>query len=1382
MAYEVGALSNSGRSRTPPLRKAYQLEYVAGATPTVPKRGAIRCASVSLGGDEESVTKIYLGTDGGHVLQYNYNHVDTGAYVESLPGAAITGSISSASGFEVGLENSSAGNFLTRSANASFTNTLTSNVTPISSSAPSPRTAPGGSQIGGRSVSLPPLDDFDAQEEGGDPAGEGGEWVGDKGNSSPVPSVSWLTLPEQFLKTGRGHSVDGGREVQTRLPAKLVASRVVTKAGVRSMCVLRAVGRLVVVTLDGHVAVVDEDTLENGVWLSQAKGTVAIAKDLLRGRKHARRATVDGARGRAGDGVGKDGRMLPGRSATCRFVVACQKKLVFFESRQSAGWVAGGVDSRASRGATSWTLSDGSLSVLQEMSCFDGVVDLLWMGESLFLSNRRGYLIYRLREGGGLLPLFSLPADCQDQPLMKAISSMGEAVLTTEKIGVQVDARGQPTGTSLLFDSSPSSLGQSPPFLMAVIGGNSVDVYNRRTGAKVQRLDLPNGLLGEKKKGSSSSSSSSGLGWMLANDDNGSCVIAFNETQVWYARPVALDEQLKELLRRKEYAEAVTLAEESVSEAPVNTSGRSERGGGGDGLSRLAIVQAEVAFLQFFDLCFGKAVDMLLHCSLVEPPELFPFFPQHTARWHQSVPRKRYWSLHPPPQPIEEVVRKGLSAIENGILGHPDDDGTVLMDYDVGNHALDVEEQYVLKAKRAVAQYLKASRPKVTALVEKEGTDTLLARLYIDVGMREEMEVFVSTPNSCVVEELEIPLRQAQWFCALALLFESRGLVHESLQIWDDLGNGRCREAPYGEKDSSFPSFLNPTGDGFATEGKFREGMGSALEVAQRAVGEASRILQSLSDVTAVLKHGEWILREDPALAFAVFTSKQRKKPVPADDILQLLRKSRNDQVYQWYLQHVVMVEGSMDGHLHTELAIMLAGEALQESMSAEDEGEIIPLPADSVVHYQKDSENAVTSHSNGNRSAGGQHGGYKGLKNWVKNSRGGNGVGAVAAAEVPGDDWFGQGRRRQLPNAELGFEMEESNVVKGLGKSYAPSRSHPRMVVNGVVKNNLQLQNLRKGKDLIAPLGGTAQDGDLGSTTSSMLDGVLARDEQRMNQVITWEGGKSSRDRKRGPREWQHEIEERPERQCSEGWTREENGKGGDTAPAGEAGKGFPAEEDGFGDDGLALVSEKRQQLQAFLKFSDRYEIEAVLSFIADTNLWQEQVILNSKQGNHTAALRVLALKLSDLEEAERYCGQYGGPETYKELFEMYLHPGDGRPPLFPAAIGLLNLHGDYLNPIQVLEALSDDLPLHGAVDVISWIMQERVHRQRLGQVVKELNCSKNLLANVALVQQRARYVAMNDERACWSCHARIGTKLFALHPNHDNAIVCYQCFRTTA
>ncbi|KAK4440873.1 Vacuolar sorting protein 3 [Sesamum alatum] len=206
-------------------------------------------------------------------------------------------------------------------------------------------------------------------------------------------------------------------------------------------------------------------------------------------------------------------------------------------------------------------------------------------------------------------------------------------------------------------------------------------------------------------------------------------------------------------------------------------------------------------------------------------------------------------------------------------------------------------------------------------------------------------------------------------------------------------------------------------------------------------------------------------------------------------------------------------------------------------------------------------------------------------------------------------------------------------------------------------------------------------------------------------------------------------------------------------------------------------FASPVRERFQTFLQSSDLYDAEEVLDMIEESELWLEKAILYRRLGQETLVLQILALKLENLEAAEQYCSEIGRPDAYMQLLEMYLDPKDGREPMIKAAVRLLHNHGEMLDPLQVLQKFSPDTPLQVASDTILRILRARHHHHRQGQIVHNLSRALDIDASLARLEQRARHVQINDESICDSCHARLGTKLFAMYP--DDAIVCYKCFR---
>ena len=58
--------------------------------------------------------------------------------------------------------------------------------------------------------------------------------------------------------------------------------------------------------------------------------------------------------------------------------------------------------------------------------------------------------------------------------------------------------------------------------------------------------------------------------------------------------------------------------------------------------------------------------------------------------------------------------------------------------------------------------------------------------------------------------------------------------------------------------------------------------------------------------------------------------------------------------------------------------------------------------------------------------------------------------------------------------------------------------------------------------------------------------------------------------------------------------------------------------------------------------------------------------------------------------------------------------------------------------------------------------------------QIVHNLSRAVDVDARLARLEERSRHVQINDESLCDSCHARLGTKLFAMYP--DDSVVCYK------
>ncbi|XP_038723971.1 vacuolar sorting protein 3-like isoform X1 [Tripterygium wilfordii] len=82
--------------------------------------------------------------------------------------------------------------------------------------------------------------------------------------------------------------------------------------------------------------------------------------------------------------------------------------------------------------------------------------------------------------------------------------------------------------------------------------------------------------------------------------------------------------------------------------------------------------------------------------------------------------------------------------------------------------------------------------------------------------------------------------------------------------------------------------------------------------------------------------------------------------------------------------------------------------------------------------------------------------------------------------------------------------------------------------------------------------------------------------------------------------------------------------------------------------------------------------------------------------------------------------------------------------------------------------------MPLQLASDTILRMFRARIHHHRQGQIMHNLSHAIDVDTRLARMEERSRHVQINDDSLCDSCHARLGTKLFAMYP--DDTVVCYK------
>ncbi|KAL9685106.1 hypothetical protein QQ045_022553 [Rhodiola kirilowii] len=758
----------------------------------------------------------------------------------------------------------------------------------------------------------------------------------------------------------------------------------------------------------------------------------------------------------------------------------------------------------------------GTVVVLKEIQCVDGISTVVWIDDYIIVGTSNGYSVISCVNGQSSL-IFSFP-DPTSRPLLKLLQKDYKVLLLVDNVGIVVHPNGNPVGGSLVFHGVPDSVGELSSYLVSVTDGR-MELYKSKSGSRVQTAYI----------------AAEGAGrCVVANQEDGEGKLLFVATtsKVICYRKIPSDEQIKDLLRKKSFNEAVCLVEELELEGEMTK-------------EMLSSVHAQVGFLLLFDLHFKEAIDHFLKSETMHPAEVFPFIMRDPNRWSLLVPRNRYWGLHRPPAPLEDVVDDGIAAIQRAIFLKKAGVETAIDEKFLRTppNRSDLLEDGI----KNFIRYLEASRKRELTSSEREGVDTLLMYLYRALNRVDDMETLASSENYCVVEELETLLDESGHLRTLAFLYASKGISTKALSIWRTLA-----------RNYSSGLWKDPSGE---ISGKEDDGP-CVMSGKETAAYEASKILEESADQDLVLQHLGWIADINQVLAINVLTSGRRAEELSPDEVIEAIDPKKVD-ILQSYLQWLIEDQDSDDTRIHTLYAISLAK---------------------SATEYNQ-----------------------------------------------------------------------------------------------------------------------------IGSTSKTLCDGKV--DDKFVS------------------------------------------------------------------DPGSIFQSSARERLQMFLQSSYLYDPIEVLDLIEESDLWLEKAILYRKLGQETLVLQILALKLEDSEAAEQYCAEIGRPDAYMQLLDMYLSPQEGKQPMFKAAVRLLHNHGESLDPLQVLETLSPDMPLQLASDTILRMLRARLHHHRQGQIVRNLSRAADVDARLARLEERSRHVQINDESLCESCRTRLGTKLFAMYP--DDTIVCYKCFR---
>ncbi|KAG4400739.1 hypothetical protein AAZX31_07G113900 [Glycine max] len=655
----------------------------------------------------------------------------------------------------------------------------------------------------------------------------------------------------------------------------------VSDTAVESISVIEEFGKLLLLS-DGALFLVDSELSNGATKLSFPKGVSLVTRRRFRNNGGGESEGFGSGLG-SGSGLGlfqklrmnsmKEVDVQSETGGGFVFAVVVGKRLILAEL------VLGNRNGKTERDDG----GGGTLVILKEIQCVDGVVSaMVWLNDSIVVGTVNGYSLISCVTGQNSV-IFSLP-DVSRPPRLKLLHKEWRVLLLVDNVGVIVDPHGQPVGGSLVFRHGLDLVGEIDSYVVVVSDGK-IELYHKRHCGCVQVLPFGGEGVGRCVVASE-------------EDRGGRLVAVATATKVVCYQKLPSVEQIKDLLRKKNYKGAISLVEELESEGEMSK-------------DLLSFVHAQVGFLLLFDLHFKEAVDHFLLSETMQPSEVFPFIMRDPNRWSLLVPRNRYWGLHPPPAPLEDVIDDGLMTIQRASFLRKAGVETIV-DSDLflnpANRA-DLLESAI----KNISRYLEACREKDLTESVREGVDTLLMYLYRALNSVEDMERLASSINWCVVEELEQMLEESGHLRTLAFLCASKGMSSKAVHIWRILARNYSSGL---WKDPSLENITQNSGENLIS--------GRAI-----AAAEASKILEESSDQELILQHLGWIADISQVLAVNVLTSDKREIQLSPDEVVTTIDPQKVE-ILQRYLQWLIEDQDCNDTQLHTLYALSLAKSAIK--------------------------------------------------------------------------------------------------------------------------------------------------------------------------------------------------------------------------------------------------------------------------------------------------------------------------------------------------------------------------------------------------------------------------------------------------------------------
>jgi hypothetical protein len=209
------------------------------------------------------------------------------------------------------------------------------------------------------------------------------------------------------------------------------------------------------------------------------------------------------------------------------------------------------------------------------------------------------------------------------------------------------------------------------------------------------------------------------------------------------------------------------------------------------------------------------------------------------------------------------------------------------------------------------------------------------------------------------------------------------------------------------------------------------------------------------------------------------------------------------------------------------------------------------------------------------------------------------------------------------------------------------------------------------------------------------------------------------------------------------------------------------------------------RARLIKFLNESEYYSppmINAARFPLDENAMFEEKAVLFAKDGQHSAALKIIINQMKEPSRAEEYCEHYytqkGGSEVFLDLFKVLIEPQtdpDDTELNLNSAVDLLTRHPSKIDVGIALELLPTKTKLSRLEAFFQSIIRDRNQTLRENQVVLNICKTESMRVTAEHYKLRNQSVKILPETVCNQCRNRIGEAVFVLF---EGRVVHYRCF----